>query len=90
MKTWLSKHELSNAEHTHPPDGNVMPMQQDLNKLAKEIREANNLVVHLAAEADKVEAQREQAEERLRAAQMRMVEHCRHLGIRAEVVQREG
>ncbi len=88
--SWLTSKHLDNIEHTRPPDGNVTPLAVSLDKLAKEIREANALVVHLDAEAHKVEAQREQAQERLLAAQMRMVDHCRHLGIRAEVVQREG
>lgn len=91
-KSWLSSAVLGNVPVTgpHDDDGNVTPLPVSLDKIEHEIRQATNMLVHLEAEADKIEQAYHKADEALRAAQMRFVDRAKHLGLRVEIVERKG
>jgi predicted nucleic acid-binding Zn-ribbon protein len=89
-KRWRSL--LGNVPVTspHDEDGNVHPLPISLDKIEHEIKQATNMLVHLEAEADKIEQAYHAASETLRAAQMRFVDRAKHLGMRVEIVERKG
>ena len=89
-KRWRSL--LGNVPVTRPPDedGNVTPLPVSLDKIEHEIRQHTNMLVHLEAEADKIEQAYHTAAEALRAAQMRFIDRAKHLGMRVEIVERTG
>jgi hypothetical protein len=90
-KSWLSS-ALANVPVTEPldEDGNVHPLPVSLDKIEHEIKQATNMMVHLEAEADKIEQAYHKAAETLRAAQMRFIDRAKYLGMRVEIVERNG
>ena len=90
-KSWLSS-ALANVPVTGPidDDGNVHPLPVSLDKIEHEIRQHTNMLVHLEAEADKIEQQYHKAAEALRAAQMRFIDRAKNLGMKVEIVERKG
>ncbi len=89
-KRWRSL--LGNVPVTRPPDeeGNVTPLPVSLDKIEHEIKDATNLMVYLEAEMQKIGGAYDDAQEKLRAAQMRMIDRVKHLGLRVEIVERKG
>lgn len=82
---------LANIPRTGgPPDDNIVPLSISLDQIERDIREATNELVRLEVEHEKIAAGYADAAERLRAAQMRLIDRTKHLGIRAEIVDRSG